>query len=532
MERSTPERNRGSINFNLPDRDEGDVFQFKNNKIIGFGSSEEQSSDSEFDPYEDTKHTIKDTIFDEELLKLNEESDDADYTFQLTDESDDERDDALDLESESSSRLFDELSDIKRQDRDNSFIFEYSDDFDSDEFDDSQYEFEPIRQRVVFWKLGLSYSPYILLGFFTLLLGYNVISFIICEPTKVVAENENIMIQHKIMILEDQVSQMMSIKNEVQSLRTQLSSILNTKSIDENTLIQKINDKVQSLEKRIDAGSSIEANQLKTVSAEQPISVNAESKSKMINYPHPPASHYNIAKYCQIDPKLTTNSYVERKRKTIGQKVLYGYADLIRRIKSKMLKTDTSHQSWWQAISAQKISVFNETSSNSPFNVLKEEPNKLWTNNVTDLPVYLSLKFDDPVKLSEIGIYQSRVKSLLDSSVREVSLYVQPPEKLKQLKAHLKNHVDQSPKSSKLDNQLKNWARLATMEYDINSSQTYQRFSFNHEWVSEWKIQRVLIVVLSNWGNSQKVVFNSLRIFQEAEEGQRAIESQDDVPYL
>lgn len=509
MAESTPRRE--SFHSGSPKRLDGDIFHFKDNKVTSFSSSDGLLSS----PTE--KDHLKDTIMDDNLVSESE-SDDEDYTLQLSTDSDEDEEDTEIDDNDSETRLFNfNKHPLKNNSDTTSFIFEYEED-DFGDFDHSQYQFEPIEQRSEFFKLSFNFLPYGILIFFTLLLFYNVAHLVTFDS--IPRDTEKSLINHKILALNDQVNDLMHVKVELDSLKTQLSSVLSSNSnqhtqIVNEVQIQKILNKLQSLEKRIDIDTRVKAVEFSTAKAKSQTTTQIAVKRKL---PSVPPSSFNIANQCNVDPNLTTLPKRERLRKTISQRILYGYVDLIRRIRSKLLKSDT-HQNWWDVISgghSQSISL-NSNDVNSPLNALKEESDKLWLNKVSDLPVYLSLKFNDPVKIREVGIHQTRIHSRVNANVRQVSLFVQPANDIKLLKSHLRKNVNQELNFNKLNKQLKSWVRLSEMEYNIHDEQSYQKFHFDPNWISDWEIQKVMIIIHSNWGDEETVILDSLRIFQGSE---------------
>lgn len=502
-----------------PKRLDGDIFHFKDSKVRKFASDDEISSQQDL-----SGDDVKDTIMDQDLL-YDSDSDDDDYTLEL---SSDSQNDTDSQESASDCEPFDD-DEIKPKTTPQSFIFEYDEDSNED-YDTTQYQFEPIEQRSAFFKMSLDFIPYAILIFFTLLLCYNMTNLFAfdAKPTQV----ENSIINHQILMLNDQVSQLMSVKDELGSIKGQLSSMLTAMPTQQTVVkgiqIQKILNKLESLEKRVDTDSKAKTVQLSTIRPKPVTTTHVRAKS---------STYFNIANQCDVDPSLTTLPRKERTRKTVSEKILYGYADLIRRIKSKVFKTE-QYRSWWDVIRGNhnQPMILSPNSPNSPFNVLSEEPNKLWVNHVSELPVYLSVKLNTPARIKEIGIYQTRLHSLMSSTPRQLSLFVQPVENTKEMKTQLKNHVNQELNFTSLKKQLKSWVRLSEMVYDIHSDQSFQSFPFNPSWISNWEIQNVLIVIHSNWGDEQNVVLDSLRIFHDTTAAPPSVSPpqhpNDDTPYL
>lgn len=549
MDESTPRRE--NLHLGSPRRLDGDIFHFKNNKVESFSSIDDIDSNIlDKHQYQDD---VKDTIMDDELISLND-SDDDDYTLELNTDSEEKTTEIDDNDNDSETRLFNSnnspINKIKRNNNNTtSFIFEY-DDEDYEDFDNTQYQFEPIEQRSEFFKLSFKFIPYGFLIFFTLLLFYNMTNLLKFD-LKSSGITDNSLINHKILVLNDQVNELMSVKVELDSLKSQLNSVLLTtepkkKQINKNNStinevqLQKILNKLESLEKRIDIDTNVKTIELSTIkmNPKPTTQIPIWKKTKILS---PSSTYFNIANQCNIDPNLTTLPKRERLRKNIGERIIYGYADLIRRIKSKVLKTE-DYYSWWEVISGrynQPKIILNSNDTNSPYNSLKEEPNKLWLNKVSDLPVYLSLKFNDPVKIKEIGIHQNRSHSTMKANVREVSLFVQPANNIKSMKSNLKKYVNQELNFNKLNRQLKNWVRLGEMIYDIHDDMAYQKFQFDPEWISNWEIQKVMIIIHSNWGDEKSVILDSLRIFKDSDsvnsipmQTGTTLQEVDDVPFL
>lgn len=378
-------------------------------------------------------------------------------------------------------------------------------------------------------------------------------------------ENTNPFLNHKLYLLEEDVKSLKNLQNlgtKFKSIESDFSNVkdhisklerflsnTNQNTNQENNIANNYNlnsifEKLNKLESKVESLSN-DLNdeisnkiQLKELKDQLNRLSNIETNKKLNTKQNKlTTKYYNIAHKCHVIRQLTSYPSLQqykknKRRKSLQSRIVYGFPDFVKRLLNSSKTPNKSST----INSLGNIKLLS--SSNSPKNVLSEQPNLFWQNLASDMPIYLTVGLNEPIKIYELGIYHSRHQphfNQLNESInkeiknrwfkaapKNVEFLVRPvSNELVKMKESLSKYFNQdlnfgsSIKKNNNEN-LNNWVRVGNLDYDINSNRAYQPINWNNEIkaeIAKWNIIDFMIIIHTNWGD-EIVVLDTIRIFQ------------------
>lgn len=525
------------------------------------------------EPQEDFKHFVQDLYEDGGIVDNDEHSREifSKETFVITEE------DLEMVNHDVQHMLNQDVQEVLDEDVQDLNQFDYNDDYDPDrsfyddqdenlpveevvidssdgEFDDTHFMYDPpgkYKDRFLIYLLKASPLLILLVAVYLYASDFKNGDL----PSIFGSSHPSPYINHKIYVLEEEINSLKKLKNLDAKVDTISSEIAIIKQYIENLQHnpelenkgQQVAEKLGTLESSIaDISDKIESIDVSVHTPEQVTStvvqkpVIHDATNKIVN------KFYNIANKCSVVRKLTSVPWRVRRRKTVKDRIIYGFPDFFNRVWNNHSKTN----------SVKSLAGINLLSgSNHPKNALLDSPNKFWQIQASNMPVYYTVNIDEPISLHEVGIYHSRhvpnVSGSIDADLRKrwfkcapqnIEVLVRPIDSdVTSMKDSMKKYYNQDLKFNKKmvargGKELENWVRLGTVKYDVNSNNAYQDFKWSASIkteISKFRVKELMIVVHSNWGD-EIVVLDTLRIFENSvsELDGYYDEDIDDVGYL
>lgn len=429
-----------------------------------------------------------------------------------------------------------------------------SESFDSDaEYDSTQYIYDPpnkYKDRYLLYLLKVSpilvalLAVYLYLGTYT---GPGITTvFNSSAPSPY--------LNHKIFVLEEEISSLRKLRHldeRVDSIEAQVEVIrgyIETLQLNPDLAANgdKVAKRIEAIEESIQKlSNNVERRVVTTTTTTKVVTTPAvrlprESSDKV------EGRYYNVASRCSVVRRLTSMPWRARRRKSVIERVLFGFPDFFHRVLQQRGKPNA----------VKSLGGVNLLSAaNHPRNALLDSPDKFWQIQATNLPVYYTVSVPNPTTLHEVGLYHSRHcptvstdnnvqldarRRWIKTAPRDVEVLLRPIEEdAVTMRDALAKYYNQDLKfnerfaATKRNGELAGWVRAGTMRYDVEVNNAYQALPWSAEVrreLARFRVVEVMFVVHSNWGD-EVVVVDTIRIFEHAVQD-ASVDSGDDMMYL